>query len=92
MPLSEETCLDNQQSIIDHCHIDILTMNSTALSIAKFNGLNYTQWSGEMVLILEQTQVYSIVRGEDGQPEELAEDATSMQKLGPRAEVKDGVQ
>ena len=43
MRLSEETHLDEQRSIIDDFDIDILTMTSTAISIAEFNGLNYKQ-------------------------------------------------
>jgi len=35
--------LDEQWSIIDDFDIDILTMTSTAISIAKFNGSNNKQ-------------------------------------------------
>jgi len=67
-------------------------MTSTAISIAKFNGLNYKQWSGEMALLLEQKQVYGIVTGEDVRPEDLAEpDATAAEKLAHRAAFKDWV-
>jgi len=54
MRLSKEMRLDEQRSIIDNIHIDILTMRSTAISNAKFNGSNYMRWSGEMALLLEQ--------------------------------------
>jgi len=43
-------------------------MTSTGITIAKFNGSNYKQWSGEMALLVEQKQVYGIVTGEDEQP------------------------
>jgi len=66
-------------------------MTSTAISIAKFNGSNYKQWSGEMALLLEQKQVYGIVSGEDERPEDPAEDATAAEKLAHRAVVKDWV-
>jgi len=66
-------------------------MTSTAISIAKFNGSNYKQWSGEMALLLEQKQVYGIVTGEDERPEDPAEDATAAGKLAHRAAVKDWV-
>ena len=65
-------------------------MTSTAISIAKFNGSNYEQWSGEMALLLEQKQVYGIVMGEDERPEDPAEDATAAEKLAHRAAVNDG--
>ena len=87
-----KTRLDEQQSIIDDFDIDILTMTSTAISIAMFNGSNYQQWSGEMALLLEQKQVYGIVTGEDEQPEDPAEqDATAAEILAYRAVVKDWV-
>jgi len=87
-----ETRLDEERSIIDDVDIDILTMTSTAISIAKFNGSNYKQLSGEMALRLEQKQVYGIVTGEDERPEDLAEDATAAVKLAHRAAVHDRVQ
>ena len=43
-------------------------MTSTGITIAKFNGSNYKQWSGEMALLVEQKQVYGIVTGEDERP------------------------
>jgi len=53
-------------------------MTSTAISIAKFEGSNYKQWSGEMALLLEEKQVYGIVTGEDERPEDAVEqDATA---------------
>jgi hypothetical protein len=67
-------------------------MISTAISIAKFNGSNYKQWSGEMALLLEQKQVYGIVMGKDERPKDLAEqEATATEKLAHRAAVKDWV-
>jgi len=67
-------------------------MTSTAISIAKFNGSNYKQWSGEMALLLEQKQVNSIVTGEEERPKDAAEqDATAAETLAHRAAVKDWV-
>jgi len=87
-----ETHLDEQGSIIGDFVINILTITSTAISIAKFNGSNYKQWSGEMALLLEQKQVYGRVTGEDQRPEDPAEqDATAAQKLAHRAAVNDWV-
>jgi len=87
----EETRLDEQRSIIDDFGIDILIMTCTAISIAKFNRSNNKQWSGEMALLLEQKQVYGIVKGEDMRPEDLAEDATAAEKLAHQAAVTDWV-
>jgi len=87
-----ETHPHEQLSISDDFDSDILTMTSTAISIAKFNGSNYKQLSGEMALLLEQKQVYGIVTGEDARPEDPAEqDATTTEKLAHRASVKDWV-
>jgi hypothetical protein len=90
--LSKETHLDEQLRIIDDFDIDILTMTSTTISIAKFNRSDYKQWSVEMALLLEQERVYGIVTGKDERPEGPAEqDATAAEKLEHRAAVKDWV-
>jgi hypothetical protein len=88
----EETCLDEQRSVIDDCDIGILTVTSTAVSIAKFNRSNYKQWPVEMALLMDQKQVYGIVTEEDERPEDPVEqEATTAQKLAHRAGVKDRV-
>ena len=88
----EQTRLDAQQSIINDFDIEMLTMTSTAISIAMFNWLNYKQWSREMALLLEQQQVYSMVTGEDERPEDLVElNETMAEKFAHRAAVKDWV-
>jgi hypothetical protein len=46
-------CLHEQQSIIDDIDIDIFTITATAISIARFNGSNYTQRAGDMALLWE---------------------------------------
>jgi len=66
-------------------------MASTAISIGKFNGLNYKQRTGEMVLLLEQKQVYGIVTGEDEQPEAPADNAAAAETLAHRSAVRDWV-
>jgi hypothetical protein len=84
--------LVEQRSIIVDFDSYILTMTSTAILIAKFNRSNYTQWSGEMVLLLRQKQVYGIVAGKDGWPEALAEqDATTVETLVHQTAFKDWV-
>jgi len=62
--------LDEQRSIIDDLDIDLLTMTSTAISIAKFNGSNYKQWSVEMAFLFDQQWLNGIVTGEDERPED----------------------
>jgi len=70
--------------------IDILTMTSTAISIAQFNGSNFKQWSGEIALLFQQKQVYGVAMGEDERPEDPAEqNATAMEKLVHWAAVTD---
>jgi len=67
-------------------------MTSTSISIAKYNGPNYKQWSGGMALLVEQKQVYGIVMGEDERPEDLVEkDATAGDKLAHHPAVNDWV-
>jgi len=52
-------------------------MSSTTITIAKFNGTNYAQWATDMALLLEQKQVYGIIKGYDEMPEEPAANATA---------------
>ena len=51
-------------------------MSSSTITIAKFNGSNYKQWSGEMALLLEQRVVWGIIEGYDTKPPTPATDAT----------------
>jgi hypothetical protein len=55
-------------------------MSSTTITITKFNGTNYAQWATEMALLLEQKQVYGIIKGYDHKPEEPAANATGTEK------------
>jgi hypothetical protein len=55
-------------------------MSSTTITITKFNGTNYAQWATEMALLLEQKQVYGIIKGYDDKPEEPAANATATEK------------
>jgi len=55
-------------------------MSSTTITISKFNGTNYAQWATEMALLLEQKQVYCIIKGYDDKPEEPAANATATEK------------
>jgi len=55
-------------------------MSSTTITITKFNGTYYAQWATEMALLLEQKQVYGIIKGYDDKPEEPAANATATEK------------
>ncbi|KAF8254102.1 hypothetical protein K440DRAFT_639880 [Wilcoxina mikolae CBS 423.85] len=46
----------------------------------KLNGSNYTQWSNEMVLLLEQMQVYGIAASYEEEPATPAENATALER------------
>ena len=50
------------------------------ITIPTFNGTNYAQWATEMALLLEQKQVYGIIKGYDDKPEEPAANATATEK------------
>jgi hypothetical protein len=52
-------------------------MSSTTITITKFNGTNYAQWATEMALLLEQKQVYGIIKGYDDKPEEPPANTTA---------------
>jgi len=52
-------------------------MSSTTITITKFNGTNYAQWSTEMTLLLEPKQVYGIIKGYSDKPEEPAANLTA---------------
>ena len=51
-------------------------MSSSTITIAKFNGSNYKQWLGEMVLLLEQKVVWGIIEGYNTRPPTPATDLT----------------
>jgi len=55
-------------------------MSSTTITITKVNGTNYAQWATEMALLLEQKQVYGIIKGYDDKPEEPVANATATEK------------
>jgi len=55
-------------------------MSSTTITITKFNGTHYAQWATEMALLLEQKQVYGIIKRYDDKPEEPAANATATEK------------
>jgi len=48
--------------------------------MTKFIGTNYAQWAAEMALLLEQKQVYGIIKGYHDKPEEPAANTTTMEK------------
>jgi hypothetical protein len=55
-------------------------MSSTTITITKFNGTNYPQWATQIALLLEQRQVYGIIKGHHDKPEEPAAKATATEK------------
>jgi hypothetical protein len=55
-------------------------MSSTTITITKFNGTNNAQWANEMALLLEQKQMYGIIRGYDEKPEEPAAKVTATEQ------------
>jgi len=55
-------------------------MSLTTITITKFNGTNHAQWATEMALLLEQMQVYGIIKGYGDQPEEPAANAAATEK------------
>jgi len=55
-------------------------MRSTTITITKLNGTNDAQWATEMALLLEQKQMYGIIKGYDDKPEEPAANATATEK------------
>jgi len=55
-------------------------MSSTTITITKFNGTNYAQWATEMALLLDQKEVYGIIKGYDDKPEEPEANATAAEK------------
>jgi hypothetical protein len=55
-------------------------MNSTTITITKFNGPNDSQWATEMALLVEQNQVYGFIKGYDDKPEEPAANVTATEK------------
>jgi len=60
-------------------------MGLTTITIAKFNGMRYPQRATEIALLLEQRQVYGIIKWYDDKPEEPAANVTATEK----AAVKD---
>jgi len=44
-------------------------MSSTKITITKFNGKNHAQWATEMALLLDQKQVYGIIKAYHDKPE-----------------------
>jgi hypothetical protein len=55
-------------------------MNSTTITVTKIKGTNYAQWATEMALLLDQKQVYGIIKGYDNKPEEPAANTTATEK------------
>ena len=55
-------------------------MSSATITITKFDCTNYTQWATEMALLLEQKQMYCIIKGYDDKPEEPPANETATEK------------
>src|SRR5882757_10372132 len=59
-------------------------MSSTTITSTKFNGTNYAHWATEMGLLLEQKQVYGIIKGYDNKQEEPVANATATEKAASK--------
>ena len=57
-----------------------LKMSLTTITIPKINGTNDAQWATKMARLLEQKQVYGIIRGYDDKLEEPTANATATEK------------
>jgi len=55
-------------------------MNSTTITITKFNGTNDAQEATEIALLLNQKRVYGIIKAFDDKPEERAANVTTTEK------------
>ena len=64
--------------ITDDCDITSrYRMSSITIIITKFNGMHFVQWATKMALLLEQKQVYGIIKGYDDKPEQPAANTTA---------------
>jgi hypothetical protein len=54
-------------------------MSSTTITITKINGTNYAQWGTDIALLLDQKQVYGIIKGYDDKPEQPTANVTATQ-------------
>jgi len=59
-------------------------MSLTTITITKFHGPNYAQWATEMALLLEQKQVYGIIKRYDDKLEEPTANATATEKAASK--------
>ena len=50
------------------------------ITVTTFNVTNYPQWATEMALLLEQKQLYGIIKEYNDKPEEPAQKATATEK------------
>jgi len=68
--------------ITDHCDIwsGLCELCSITITITLLNGTNYSQWVTEMALLLEQKEVYDIIKGYDGKLEEPTANPTDTGK------------
>jgi len=64
----------------DDCDVISCRMTLTTITITKFNGTNCAQWATEMAQLLEQKEVYGIIKGYDYKPEEPAANAKATEK------------
>jgi len=55
-------------------------MSSTTITITKFNGTKCAAWATGMALLLEQKQVYGIIKGYDDKSEVPAANPTATEK------------
>jgi hypothetical protein len=55
-------------------------MSWTTITITKFNSTNYAQWATKAALLLEQKQVYSVIREYNEKTEEPTGNSTATAK------------
>jgi hypothetical protein len=55
-------------------------ISSTTITNTKFNGMNYAQGAAERALLLEQKEVYGIIKRYDDKPEEPAANVPATEK------------
>jgi hypothetical protein len=49
------------------------------ITISRFNGTNSAHWATQMALLLEQKQLYGMIKGSDNKPEEPVVNMTTTE-------------
>lgn len=80
--------LDMQLTVLDQNDSDILLMTCNTISIAKFNVSNFQYLLCQMGLLSKHKQEDDPVMVEGKLPVDLADDATTMEKLALKLQSK----